>query len=86
MAWLPLFWRLAGRAGLGAGPGELASEALWLAACLALVIGATYLLGPEAAMLATYGPMIVLRFLWDERPDRGGHAQCLRPHLARSRW
>lgn len=72
MAWLPLFWGLAARAGIGAGPGELVSEALWLAACLALVIGATYLLGPEAAMLATYGPMIVLRFLWDERPDRDG--------------
>lgn len=72
MAWLPLFWRLAARAGLGARPGELVSEALWLAACLALVIGATYLLGPEAAMLATYGPVIVLRYLWDERPDRDG--------------
>ena len=70
LAWLPLFWRLAKQAGLGTTGPELLGEALWLAACLALVVGATALLGPEAAMLATYGPMIVLRFLRDERPGR----------------
>ncbi|OJU46908.1 MAG: hypothetical protein BGN99_19110 [Alphaproteobacteria bacterium 65-37] len=70
IAWLPLFWRLARQAGLGTTGVELVGEALWLTGCLALVIGATALLGPEAAMLATYGPLIVLRFLQDERPGR----------------
>lgn len=68
--WLPLFWRMAEKAGVPAGWRERMSEALWLAASLALVIGATALLGPEIAMLAAYGPVIVLRYLVDERPDR----------------
>lgn len=68
--WLPLYWRLADEAGVGAAWSERISEALWLGASLALVIGATALLGPETAMLAAYGPVIVLRWLIDERPDR----------------
>lgn len=68
--WLPLYWRMADRAGVAAGWQERLQEAGWLAASLALVIGATILLGPETAMLAAYGPMIVLRYLADERPDR----------------
>lgn len=68
--WLPLYWRMANKAGIGAGWGERISEAIWLGISLALVIVATALLGPETAMLAAYGPMIVLRWLADERPDR----------------
>jgi lactate permease len=67
-AWLPLFWRLASQAGLPTKWAEHVSEAFWLASCLVVVIGATVLVGPEAAMLAAYGPIIVLRFLVDERP------------------
>ena len=68
--WLPLYWRLADKAGLAVGWTERISEAAWLAVSIAGVIGATVLLGAETAMLASYGPMILLRWLVDERPDR----------------
>ncbi|MBO1905327.1 L-lactate permease [Microvirga sp. 3-52] len=68
--WLPLYWRMADKAGITGGWGERIGEAAWLGASLAAVIAATALLGPETAMLAAYGPMIVLRYLADERPDR----------------
>lgn len=70
VVWLPLFWRLAARAGVSAGWREHASEAAWIGAGLALAIGATAWLGPEIALLAAYGPLVVLRFLLDERPHR----------------
>ena len=80
-AWLPLFWRLAERAGIPANWSERFSEALWLGVSLVFVIGATALLGPETTMLAAYGPMIVLRFLVDERPDRDEPTQAFRKML-----
>lgn len=43
---------------------------MWLGASLVLLIMATALLGPETAMLAACGPLIVLRWLADERPAR----------------
>ena len=70
IAWLPLFWRLAAAAGVTAGWREHAGEAAWIAAGLAAAIGATAWLGPEIALLAAYGPLIVLRFLADQRPGR----------------
>lgn len=68
--WLPLYWRMADKAGVAASWRERISEALWLAISLAFVIKTTALLGPETAMLAAYGPIIMLRWLADERPDR----------------
>lgn len=68
--WLPLFWRLAARSGAPAKRGELLNEALWLGIALASIIGCTYTLGPEVAMLAAYGPLIALRWYIDHRPDR----------------
>ncbi|MBJ6128521.1 L-lactate permease [Microvirga splendida] len=68
--WLPLYWRMADKAGITGSWGERVGEAAWLGASLAAVIAATALLGPETAMLAAYGPMIVLRYLADERPNR----------------
>jgi lactate permease len=68
--WLPLYWRMADRAGIAADWSERINEALWLGASMAFVVAATALLGPETALLAAYGPMIVLRYLIDERPDR----------------
>lgn len=79
--WLPLYWRLSARAGIAAGAGEKLSEALWLAASMAFLIGATALIGPEAAMLAAYGPVIVLRYLIDERPSRRQLAEAFRKVL-----
>ncbi|MQW90375.1 hypothetical protein GHJ82_26995 [Sinorhizobium saheli] len=67
--WLPLYWRMARRAGVGASFRERLSEVLWLGGSLLLLIAATQALGPEVAMLCAYGPIIVLRYLFDERPD-----------------
>ena len=70
LVWLSLFWRTARETGLGASAAECAREALWIAAGLALLAPATAWLGPESALLATYGPLIVLRYLIDVRPGR----------------
>lgn len=70
LMFLPLYWRMAARAGIGAPLRAHLIEAVWMCAGLALAIGATALLGPETAMLAAYGPLIVLRYLCDMRPSR----------------
>lgn len=74
---LPVYWRMATAAGVEAGWTERLDELGWLAASLALVIAATALLGPETAMLAAYGPMIVVRWFRDERPDGRAILQAL---------
>jgi lactate permease len=76
--WLPLFWRMADKAGIVAGWRERTAEALWLGASLVLVVSTTALLGPETAMLAAYGPMIVMRWLVDERPNRAAIILAMR--------
>lgn len=68
--WMVLFWRTAKSAGLHATAAEHRREAGWMAASLGLLTAATALLGPETALLAAYGPLIVLRFLLDRRPDQ----------------
>ena len=68
--WMLLYWRTARRAGLRAEPAEHVREAAWMMASLAALSAATALLGPETALLSAYGPLIVLRFLLDRRPDR----------------
>ncbi|MGH8817223.1 MAG: hypothetical protein ACREX5_11585 [Achromobacter pestifer] len=67
--WMVLFWRTARQAGLQASASEHRREAAWMAASLGLLSAATAWLGPETALLAAYGPLIVLRFLLDRRPD-----------------
>ncbi|NRQ19116.1 L-lactate permease [Ensifer sesbaniae] len=67
--WLPLYWRMAERAGVVASFREHLSEIMWLGGSILLLIAATQALGPEVAMLCAYGPIIVLRYLVDERPD-----------------
>ena len=69
-AWLPLFWRLAARAGLAASAAERLGEAGWIITGLTLLALATAALGPETALLAAWGPLIVARYLIDKRPDR----------------
>ena len=81
LVWLPLYWRFAERAGIGASWWDRIGEAMWLGASLAAVVAATAALGPETAMLAAYGPMIVLRFLVDQRPDRRQVARAARKML-----
>ncbi|MBO1012425.1 hypothetical protein IPU70_02615 [Achromobacter sp. SD115] len=68
--WMLLYWRTARRAGLRAEPAEHVREAAWMMASLAALSAATALLGPETALLSAYGPLIVLRFLLDRRPDQ----------------
>ncbi|WP_105373345.1 L-lactate permease [Neorhizobium huautlense] len=68
--WLPMFWRMAEKAGVGAPIREHLSEVLWLGGSILLLIAATHALGPEVAMLCAYGPVIVLRYVADERPDK----------------
>lgn len=68
--WMLLYWRTARRAGLRTEPAEQVREAIWMIASLAALSAATALLGPETALLSAYGPLIVLRFLLDRRPDR----------------
>lgn len=68
LVWLALFWRTARLAGLGMPLQECLREAGWIAAALSLLGLATHLLGPETALLAAYGPLIVLRYVCDQRP------------------
>lgn len=76
--WLPLYWRLADKAGIATDWRGCLGEAGWLGFSLAAVVAATALLGPETAMLAAYGPIIVLRYIADERPNRRALALALR--------
>ena len=81
MVWMWLFWRTADRVGLQAPASERGREAGWMAVSLALLAAATTLLGPETALLAAYGPLIVLRFLADRRPDGKQALQAARQTL-----
>ena len=87
--WLLLYWRTARRAGLKAAPSEHAREAAWMIASLAALTAATALLGPETALLSAYGPLIVLRYLLDRRPDRLRMAAAARtalPYIVMIAW
>jgi lactate permease len=76
--WLPLFWRTARQAGMGASWQECAKEAGWLVVAFIFLAGATALLGPEISLLAAYGPLIVIRFWMDQRPDMTQIRQVMR--------
>lgn len=69
-AWLFLFWRLAAAAGLGDGKGHRLADVAWTSAMVAALLLFNHWLGPETAALAALGPLIVLCFWRDERPDR----------------
>ncbi len=69
LIWLPLFWRTAKLAGFKASRRESVREAIWISVGLSLLAIATLYLGPEAALLATYGPLIVIYYLFERRPD-----------------
>ncbi|KAF1072378.1 MAG: hypothetical protein GAK45_00210 [Pseudomonas citronellolis] len=69
-AWLPLYWRTLNGAGLRAPLGEALLELGWVALALAALTFSTLWLGPETALLAAFGPLIVLHVLVTERPSR----------------
>lgn len=79
--WLTLFWRTAGQAGFAAPASERLQEAVWTVMTLALMAPATRYLGPETALLAVYGPLIVLRYLMDGRLERASLAMTVRQVL-----
>ncbi|WP_424629171.1 L-lactate permease [Bradyrhizobium sp. SYSU BS000235] len=68
--WIPIYWHMAERVGPVGDWRERAGEFVWLVVSLGSTILATTVLGPEIAMLAAFGPAIVLRYVVDERPDR----------------
>lgn len=70
VAWLILFWRMAPWAGLPATGRAIVVELCWVAVMSAAVLVANVCIGPEVAALAALGPIIVLQFMLDERPDR----------------
>ncbi|OWJ98248.1 hypothetical protein B6S59_01345 [Pseudomonas sp. A46] len=70
LVWLPLFWRTASASGMRASASECAHEAVWILVALGLLTIATAYLGPETALLAAFGPLIVLRYVIIERPER----------------
>jgi lactate permease len=77
--WLPIFWRLAVRAGAPAANFlELGGEFAWLTTSLAGVFVATVFVGPEVAMLASFGPLIAARWVSAQRPSLNEALHMLR--------
>lgn len=70
LGWLALFWRMAPAAGLEAGVRHWLVELGWVLAGLALLVLANHQFGPEIAGMAALGPLILVQFWRDERPDR----------------
>ncbi|MBN8938293.1 MAG: L-lactate permease [Rhizobiales bacterium] len=79
--WLALFWRMAKAAGLEGSGRLLATELAWVLATAVLLILTNRQLGPEIAALVALGPLIVLQFWRDERPDRAAWLSTLRVGL-----
>lgn len=81
VVWMVVFWATLRRAQEFSSPIECVREVLWVAAGLTLLAVFTYLLGPETALLAAYSPLILVRYLVDERPSwseaRSRAWQCL---------
>jgi lactate permease len=69
LAWLVAFWRIA--AGVnGHAPGRvLCAELAWVTASVIALVAANAWVGPEIAAMLALGPLIVLRFWFDEKPD-----------------
>ncbi|CAM4237743.1 hypothetical protein [Kerstersia similis] len=70
LVWLCLFWRTARQAGLEAPRSENLRELGWIGTCMLFLAVTTATFGPEIALLAAYGPLIVVRYLIDRRPNR----------------
>lgn len=69
LVWLPLFWRTTNRAGFAGTISECMREAGWIVAGIGLLSVATFYLGPETALLSTYGPLIVVYYLRSQKPS-----------------
>ena len=71
LVWLSLFWQTARKAGIAVSRSECVRELAWVGACMLFLAATTAALGPETALLAAYGPLIVLRYVLDTKPSRG---------------
>lgn len=78
LAWLAAFWQIASTAKVVAPKAELARETCWVIAIAATLIAANAAVGPEIAAMLALGPLIVLRFWLDERPDAATWRALLR--------
>ncbi|MCP3471070.1 hypothetical protein NLM33_12110 [Bradyrhizobium sp. CCGUVB1N3] len=79
LVWLVVFWRMAGEAGVSASSYLIhLQEAMWVLLVSVLLIIANQFLGPEIAGMAALGPVILLRFWRDEKPDRRRWLSALR--------
>lgn len=78
LGWLVLFWRMTALAGLANSPGNSLKELATLAVAVALLIAANAQFGPEIAGMAALGPLIVVQFWLDERPDAKRWSSLLR--------
>ncbi|WP_354681125.1 hypothetical protein [Cupriavidus plantarum] len=66
--WLTMFWRAAKAAGIEGSVGDCIGEALWIAAGMLLLAAANAAIGPETALLASYGLLIAVYFVVTQRP------------------
>lgn len=81
LVWLPLFWRMGRAAGYAPSLRDKLGDIGWMALAIALLAVATQALGPETALLTAFAPLIVLRYLLDNRPSRAQLAAAARSAL-----
>ncbi len=84
IGWLGTFWWAASSAGVHAGAGRHAAELAWTSLAALLLVACNRALGPEVAGLASLGPLAVIHFLVEGRPDRaraGRAARAAMPYI-----
>lgn len=69
--WLPLYWLTARAAGFEGTVQTHLGEAVWVAVALCVLGVATNYLGPEVAMLASYGPLIAIHYFYSNSLNAG---------------
>lgn len=67
--WLAMFWRTARNAGFESSLRDCVREVVWIASGMLLLAAATATIGPETALLASYGILISVYYLLTERPS-----------------
>ncbi len=81
LGWLGTFWWAAASSGVRVGAGRHAAELGWTILSALLLAGCNLALGPEVAGLASLGPLAVVHFLVEGRPDRARAGQAARAAL-----
>lgn len=89
VVWMTIFWVTLRRANELSSFTESVREVLWIAGGLSALAVATYVLGPETALLAAYSPLIVLRYFLNEPfswPDVRKRATACLPFVLIIGW